>query len=685
MAKRAMMYLNISRTARLPASRRQPGKLHRLTVLSAVCAGALLVIAPIGSLLAADTAAKVVAGGKATRGAATPAPFIPAAAASAASCPALESGAELPMSRRPIDVRERLRSGADGARARLREMPVREVSRGVLVDLVLRQNLTVRSSAESIAIAKALVTQSDAAFDPTLFSSLSYTKTKNVQRVDTFGRLYDQDAGARLDAENQRRQAMLSGSDTSVQDAALGNDKCLPPVNVGGLSVSNPGCQLPPVYLVQPELAWFNSNSDHRATGSLGAGLNFIVGGSANVAVSSTWHKPIAMSGGGVPTNTTAIYPTDLTFDPYGWNTKLFWTSAASAALTMPLPFTKNFGTEGNAGYYSYQVAQSGDRKAGWNERSARNSALEQGLQGYWDAIQALQSLRALIDLREVLVERTASQKRLFDGGLATRYDLSQLEAQQSALDAQEEAAWSQLLTVSNRLDTLVASDQRVLMLPNDAEALLKAPVTLPQATGYEQALLSHPDIKAQEEDHDASKLSLAFRENQDLPDISFSASYSVGQTDAVYGYPSLPQSLVHLAAPDTSNLFVGIRYHLPIGMNATGAALDRARLEERQAYDRTRQVRQRVVGSVDQAMGDARSAELVVHRSVEDMKLAQCSYDRARDQRELGLVAEFEVLNKYQDLVTARLGLISAQVSFRKAYVHLLAAQGTLEQDYVR
>jgi len=687
-AKRAMMHLDIFRTASSPAAGRRRGR-FRLIAASAVCSGTLLAFGTIA--VAADSsvpAQPAAVPAKAAPAKATPAKATPAVAVGPeASCPAAADSR--PMSHRAFNLLERLRTGGDGARARLRELSVREVSRNALADQVLRQNLTVQSSAESIAVAKALVTQSDAVFDPTLFSTLSYTNRYGNPRRDIIGRFYDQDPSGQLQADNDllKQQAIQQGTDPNASE---GSPQCLPSVSVDGevTSPASAGCQLPPVYMVQPEFASTAYNSDHKVTGSLGLAINFIIGGSANLAVSSTWHKPPAMSTSGVPSLTTPAYPDDASnpYDPYGWNQKLFWTSSASMSVTMPLPWTKNFGFEGNPNYYNYQVAQSSERKSGWSDKASRNGTLEQALQGYWDVVQSVQTLRALAELREVLADRGASQKRLFDNGLATRYELSQIEVQQSSLDSQEETAWGQLLTSSNRLGTLVAGDQRALMLPADAETLLRLPVALDQVAGaYGRALDLHPSIKAQEEDYNASKLSLAFRENQDLPDLSVSASFSVGQSDSAWGYESLPASMAHLVAPDTSNFFVGIKYHVPIGMNATGAALDRARITERQAFDRTRLVRQQVVNAVDQATGAARSAQSVVRQSEDDLKLAQCSYDRARDQRDLGLVAEFEVLNKYQDLVTARLGLITAQVNFRKAYVHLLAAQGTLEQDYVR
>jgi len=740
-AKHAMRYRNVYRTAPSPAACQPRGRRFWLA-LASVSAGMLLsfgldaaaiaedsgkgdVPVPAGSAAAPATAVPATATATAAPATATaPAgtararPVTAAAAGTARArpaavtptapvpaCPEVPEAQAWPISK-PGALLDRLRAGTNGARARLRELPVLEISRNALADQVLNRNLDIQSSAESIAIARALVTQTDAVFDPTFFSSLSYTNSYTNPRHDLIGRLRDQDPQT---VAQQQAQANNSQSANGLPSQCLGS------VTVDGLQTpADAGCQLPPAYSVQQEYASFAANSNQSAVGALGLSWNFILGGAADdqpvpglaggepvpatpspvtpfalngtlsASLSSTWFKPNA-AGNGAPVNTS---PADLdgsTYNLYGWGNTLFWTSSANLTLTLPVPYTKNSGYEGSPDYYNYQLARSGQRHAVWTDRSTRNSTLEQALDSYWDLAQAVQTLRALFELRGVLLDRQASQKRLFDAGQASRYDLAQQEIQLASLDAQEETAWNALLAASSHLGTLITGDRRALLLPADAEALLRQPVTIDQNGVYDRALQTHPDIKAAEENYNASQLTLSYSENQDLPDVSLSASYAVGQNDAVYGYVSLPQSLIHLVRPDTTNFFIGVQYHLPIGMNATGAALDRARIQERQAYDTTRLARQTVVNTVDQAVGTARSAELVVRQSQSDLKLAQCAFDRAREQHDLGLVAEFEVLNKYQDVVSARLGLITAGINLRKARIHLLASQGILEQDYVR
>ena len=67
------------------------------------------------------------------------------------------------------------------------------------------------------------------------------------------------------------------------------------------------------------------------------------------------------------------------------------------------------------------------------------------------------------------------------------------------------------------------------------------------------------------------------------------------------------------------------------------------------------------------------------------DLELAKLAYDRVVDERDRGFASEFEVTNRYQDVLTARLNQTSAQVALRKAHIRLAAAEGALEQDVAR
>ncbi|MBI1320937.1 MAG: hypothetical protein GC168_18580 [Candidatus Hydrogenedens sp.] len=620
-----------------------------------------------------------------------------------------------------FNLLEQLRTAPhDGARARMAGLPVRQVTPSEIAAATVNHNLEILQGAETVGAAQAVVTQTDAVFDPTIFASVSYTNQYFVKRDEVIGRFREDPNAAFNETEEERQRRKqeqidsgdFSGNASQAVVCRVDSDE----IEGGGTTV-NTGtaqCFQPATFSAQIETAVPDSLGQHIAAGSLGGGIQFIFGGEASLSLTSKWRKPGFAATSGSPGLTSAPFNSGLTYDPYGWNTKLFWTSSVSLAISMPLPYTKGFGREGNTNSFNWKVAQNDEKRAILSDQSQRNRSLSQSLQAYWDLVKAAQNLQTLTELRAVLGDREAGQKRQLESGLTTRYDVSQIESQLASIDATEENTWNQYLVTSNRLLTLIAADRRALLQPAPADlALSGAPVggpTAPQLAAlpsspiemppvavaavppmagdtavFDQAVIDHPDVRLAEEGYQLSKVTLAYRENQDLPDLSLSASASEGQSDAVFGYENLGQSLYHLAHPDTANFFIGVRYRYPLWNNATEAALSRARIEERQSFDRVRQTRQRVTTDVDRAIGDLHSAAAVRAQREEDLKLAAFAFERAKEQRDLGLISEFEVLNRYSALLSARLGRTEAIADHEKANIRLLAARGILEQHYVR
>ncbi len=593
-----------------------------------------------------------------------------------------------------------------GAKARILSLSRRSITLDEIAATVSGNNLSNRASAEAVKVSEALVDQRDAVFDPTVFAGLSYTNSFTKARKEDVGRERDQDVLQLNDEEKARiaeENAERAANGEPPVDPNNARFLCFPvevdgqtfPPQGGGVDIDGDGdqdlqinsedCFLPPAFSVEPENASFESRSTHNATGALGAGLTFPFGGSAAINLSSTWRKPAFAGTGGAPSLTSAAFPTGLTLDPFGWNDKPFWTSQFEVSAEMPLPFTRNFGYEGSPNYFSLEVARSGARRSSFTERSVRNASLTRALLAYWDLVQNVEDLKTFQLLREVLVQRQASQRRQFDAGLLTEYDVEQIDVELANLQSEEEISWNFLIVNSNRILTELGQRERVIFVPSDEQERLDRRHEVDEAMAFRTALETNPDIKVAEEDHDLSETTVTFRQNQDLPDVTLSASFGVGQTDAVFGYASLWNSLGNLVRPDSSEVFVGVRYTVPLGMNATEAQLARARVQEQQAFDRERQIRQQVVNAVDRAISDLLTTAAVVRQSEQDLRLAQLAYEAAQIQRDEGLVSEFEVLNRYSDLLSARRTRSAAQVSHQKSFVQLLSAQGILEQEYVR
>lgn len=566
---------------------------------------------------------------------------------------------------------------AVGARAILNGLPVEELTVERIVEAALSQNLDILAAIEAARGAGTLVVQRDAAFDPVFSASYAYTWSDNFPRSDYIGRPRETETDWDALEEDFERDSDGDGTPDIIQNNETVSETC---ISVDGevINAGQDGCFAVTDFSVQEEFASVTTLSTHTHTGSLGLSKVFTFGAEARVQLTSTYRKK--------PFHQAPAFHTPLSAgDPFGWGGIRPWTSSFSVNAVVPLPYTKDFGQDGAPPAFALRLAEIDERRAQIGVESVRNQALAEVLSLYWDLVRSTEFLHTLLAHRTVLDERFQRLRRLYDFGLITAYDLELVETELSNLERREELAWLAYLDAATRLQTALAQDRRSALIPADAEARLAVPLDIDRVNARERALTRHPDVQAAQEALRASEVTVTFRENQVRPDVDFLVSFSVGQNDAAFGYEHLTDSLANLVEPDTSSLFVGLRYVVPLGNVAARSALSRARIDERQAFDRSRLTRQRVVGQVNQALADLDGAEAVLRRSETELELALFAYERAVEARDRGFGSEFEVLSKFDDVLAARLNRTQARIETRKAQIRLLAAQGVLVDAYRR
>ncbi|HYI69955.1 MAG TPA: TolC family protein [Skermanella sp.] len=584
---------------------------------------------------------------------------------------------------RSFDPMSLVRKAASGSSAGVRRlldgMTLREVTLNMVADEVLRQNYSLLAAREALTASGALVTQRDAAFDITLSASLNASMSKTGDRIETIGRPRTPDSDLTADEDADGIPDFVQGGTKTVEEVDGQKVPCVvedDQVVNGGIGAGL--CGQTPVYSNAKEAASLKSQSTKRLTGTVGVSKVFSFGTALNASLSTTYNQK---NGVQAPALTRPISVED----PFGWGERLYWTTGASLSATISLPYTKGFGEAGSKENLDLESARSGDRRAAFAEQAVRNSTLAEVLQTYWDMIRSLQDITILNEQKAALDQRRARVTRLISSGTITNYELGQIDSELASFALREEAAWTQYLLRSSSLLTLMAADIDTILVPADAEALLADAVPEPPSDAYDRAMIGNPEIMAAQEDLNVGKLSLAYRDNQSLPDIDLVLTAKLSQSDTTFGFSDPGTALLNLGKPDQTNIFVGVRYLYPLGNQAAEAALSRARIDERNAFDRAQQTRQRITNSVDRALADMRGAQALMQVSQGDMELAGFAYERLVDERERGLATEFEVMNSYQDVLSARLNQASARVEIHKARIRLSAAQGTLEEDFLR
>jgi outer membrane protein TolC len=242
---------------------------------------------------------------------------------------------------------------------------------------------------------------------------------------------------------------------------------------------------------------------------------------------------------------------------------------------------------------------------------------------------------------------------------------------------SQEEIAWSNYVVASNAVAELLNYDPDTIMLPVGYSDAFDKDYTVDPDTARTTALDHRYELKITQADIDKSEIELKYRENQMRPDISFTATAFLRQTDTAYGYSDWWNSVGQLFAPDSSEWFVGVAYRLPFGKNAEKSALSQARIQMEQAADAHAQAELTITQQVNSVMAQYLSSRAQMQLADQNMKLAELAYAKAERLKNLGLASQFEVLRTLNTMLSARTGYIAAAVGYHQSYAQLEASQG--------
>lgn len=566
----------------------------------------------------------------------------------------------------------------EGALGKVFGWDVAEEPLSTILDNANRDNLTIRIAEIDNAIAEETRIQADSAFDTTVTLGWSYTRNDANPRQAVITRpRSDQPEGDEIEGE-------LAGLDTVVIGCIFIDGELINPIDdTADDQNATDGCFNPGFgengTEVTTEVEFASGETepaDFSWTGSASVSKLFPWGTSGGITLSSTFRHRSSYA-------ITEFLGSQAgpDSDPFGFGSRSPWTSSASGFISTPLPFTRGFGRRANQQSLNRVIAESGVRSANFSEEATRNAVLSQVVEAYWTLVQTYESIRFLNLQRQSLEQRRDQARRRFDDALITEYQLQQVEAEVESLADQQEILWGNYITQSNVLLNLLSRDDETLVIPEGYEALLAAVPEIDSDGAHQEALDNSPQIKIGVESVDVSDAVVVFQEHETLPDLSLNLSLSSNQTDATFGYEGWGQSAANIVDPDTLNFNFGFRLSLPLYYRAQTAALTSARVSKRQAENALAATRQTVTRTVETALRDFDSALALIRQTRETLNLSATAYQRALRLAEDGLVSEFDVLSRYDDLLSARLGHVNALTAARITQARILAAQGLLDE----
>lgn len=304
--------------------------------------------------------------------------------------------------------------------------------------------------------------------------------------------------------------------------------------------------------------------------------------------------------------------------------------------------------------------------------------------EAYWNlraSIEQIEIQRRSRDQAEALVEQNRIRAQL---GTGTRYEVIQAEAQLAAAEQALLAAeiqWRNAELAFKELILAGAGDPLLMETVNPTELpdLVDPEVDLEAA--LENALALRTDLQAERERQRISEVNLEVTENNRLPELNLTASYSLQGVggdlfarSGLGGAPELVQpggyidGLAAIAAFEVPTWNVSLNASYPLGLNPDRANAERARLELRQQQLALRAQELTVVTQVT-------AAALAVDNTFLQYEAAQRSREAAEENAaaeqvrfRVGATTNFELVAAQNQVTEARLSELQALIGHLNA-----------------
>lgn len=342
---------------------------------------------------------------------------------------------------------------------------------------------------------------------------------------------------------------------------------------------------------------------------------------------------------------------------PFSFNTGDFPVASAQIETRLPL-YT---GGRLDAGV---RQAEAGALAADARLDSAGQLLLLDTVTAYVDILRN----RDVISIRQSSIDLLSGQlvqsQDRFDVGDVTRTDVALSEARLEGGRAQLAAAEAQLegsLAIYGFLTGLEAGDLAPVPpapgLPGSFEEALNI------------ALASNPDIAAARHAEQAASEGIKAARGALRPEVSIIAQAGVEE----YHTEGFTDSSVVAGAQARVPLYAG-------GANSSG--LRQARLARSQAQSQLAQLQRAIRTQIAQAWYTHVAAERAVEASRRQVEAAEIAYEGAQEELTAGTRTTLDVLDQEQQLLEARLSLVSSERDQYVAAHQLLAAMGHLTPE---
>jgi outer membrane protein len=316
----------------------------------------------------------------------------------------------------------------------------------------------------------------------------------------------------------------------------------------------------------------------------------------------------------------------------------------------------------------SVRQAESGVFQARAVLRQSEQQALQNGATAYMNVLRDT----AVVDLRKnniaVLQEQLRVTRDRQRFGEVTMTDVAQAEAALAQAQADYAAAQGALEnSVANYVQVVGAAPKRLEPAPALERLLPRS-----RDDAIRAALVEHPNIVAAEHQVDAAEAAVRVAESQLSPTASVGVQV-IQQYDSYLGYPGTRQVSGQLVGQVSVPLYQG---------GGEYAGIRQAKEQLGQARIHADVQRFAVRAAVVQAYSQFTTAKASIAFTNVAVRAAEAALRGVRDEASVGQRTTYDVLKAQQDLLNARVNLVTAQRDEVVGSYAVLAAIGRLSLE---
>lgn len=569
-------------------------------------------------------------------------------------------------------------------------LEIREIGLRDAVMAALQRNLDIKRSGLSKSVVERALTEAEAVFDPVFTVSASGSMSRSFDRVERPMQwkpaTQEYKRGQQIKTSESIENVFLCGDMIDIleqpEDMQVrfltgrlvtpdANGEChvrVLPATAPVALVSFDKQRVAGYYPVHKQASTKSpTGQDESYTGAGGVSQRLPWGGSIDVSIASTYHDTYYTNN-----------PNDPLTRSYG-SYKRPWTARASLNTGHALPYTKNFG-DGDDSRLAIDVARISLNIADFAVRGVVNQTLQTVDGLYWSLVGAVHRLNAAAGSVALAEETSRRMRKKMELGLATESNRAQVDAQLARLRATQQQIFGDYVTASETLREALNEQDEVLILPVGYSAVLDNP---PEAPAGPASVLDSPDYLRAET---AVRIAMRVRDTrvaQTRPDLSISSGVQLGQSNAVFGYSSISESVRNLISYDTASASIGILYRRPILNRAAQAAVTIAESEIARQTLLLHQVETQIRGEYEVARIQMVSARQRIEDSRKRLEIVRGLYERAVRLEAGGVVTAYETIGRLGTLLDAQLNHVQARIDAQTAQTRLLAAVGALADRY--